>query len=242
MSRLRYTVPNGFTALSLMLGVASIVTTQLGELELAAWLIVWCGLLDVMDGLSARLLKATSDFGAEFDSMADLVSFGVAPAVLVLNAGLQIGGIELDSGQFWVLLVAIGVFALTGAMRLARFNLTSDQPTTGWFAGVPITAAGGGMVPAVVLVLIHHPDIVSLLPLHLYLPVLMFVLALLMISRLRFPKAVRRNNLAMNIFQGSVILVVYYCGITRSWPEVLLLIGIVTLISGIIVGRITRES
>ena len=242
MSRLRYTVPNGFTALSLMLGVASIVTTQLGELELAAWLIVWCGLLDVMDGLSARLLKATSDFGAEFDSMADLVSFGVAPAVLVLNAGLQIGGIELDSGQFWVLLVAIGVFALTGAMRLARFNLTSDQPTTGWFAGVPITAAGGGMVPAVVLVLIHHPDIASLLPLHLYLPVLMFVLALLMISRLRFPKAVRRNNLAMNIFQGSVILVVYYCGITRSWPEVLLLIGTVTLISGIIVGRITRES
>lgn len=225
-----------------MLGVASIVTTQLGELELAAWLIVWCGLLDVMDGLSARLLKATSDFGAEFDSMADLVSFGVAPAVLVLNAGLQIGGIELESGQFWVLLVAIGVFALTGAMRLARFNVTSDQPTTGWFAGVPITAAGGGMVPAIVLVLIHHPDIASLLPLHLYLPVLMFVLALLMISRLRFPKAVRRNNLAMNIFQGSVILVVYYCGITRSWPEVLLIIGTVTLISGIIVGRITRES
>ena len=242
MSRLRYTVPNSFTALSLMLGVASIVTTQLGELELAAWFIVWCGLLDVMDGLSARLLKATSDFGAEFDSMADLVSFGVAPAVLVLNAGLQIGGIELDSGQFWVLLVAIGVFALTGAMRLARFNLTSDQPTTGWFAGVPITAAGGGMVPAVVLVLIHHPDIASLLPLHLYLPVLMFVLALLMISRLRFPKAVRRNNLAMNIFQGSVIVVVYYCGITRSWPEVLLLIGTVTLITGIIVGRVTRES
>ena len=242
MSRLRYTVPNSFTALSLMLGVASIVTTQLGELELAAWFIVWCGLLDVMDGLSARLLKATSDFGAEFDSMADLVSFGVAPAVLVLNAGLQIGGIELDSGQFWVLLVAIGVFALTGAMRLARFNLTSDQPTTGWFAGVPITAAGGGMVPAVVLVLIHHPDIASLLPLHLYLPVLMFVLALLMISRLRFPKAVRRNNLALNIFQGSVIVVVYYCGITRSWPEVLLLIGTVTLITGIIVGRVTRES
>ncbi len=242
MSRLRYTVPNGFTALSLMLGVASIVTSQLGELELAAWLIVWCGLLDVMDGLSARLLKATSDFGAEFDSMADLVSFGVAPAVLVLNAGMQIGGIELDSDQFWVLLVAIGVFALTGAMRLARFNLTSEQPTAGWFAGVPITAAGGGMVPAVVLVLIHHPDIASLLPLHLYLPVLMFVLALLMISRLRFPKAVRRDNLAMNIFQGSVILVVYYCGITRSWPEVLLIIGTVTLISGIIVGRITRES
>ena len=106
MSILRYTVPNSFTALSLLLGVASIVTTQLGDLELAAWIIVWCGLLDVLDGVSARLLKATSNFGAEFDSMADLVSFGVAPAVLILNAGLQIGGVEYDSGQFWLLLVA----------------------------------------------------------------------------------------------------------------------------------------
>ena len=56
LSRLRYTVPNSFTALSLLLGVSSIVTTQLGELELAGWLIVWCGLLDVMDGLSATKL------------------------------------------------------------------------------------------------------------------------------------------------------------------------------------------
>ena len=55
-------------------------------------MIVWCGLLDVMDGLSARLLKATSDFGAEFDSMADLVAFGVAPGMLMLNIGIEYGG------------------------------------------------------------------------------------------------------------------------------------------------------
>jgi len=241
-SRLRYTIPNSFTALSLLLGVTSIVTTQLGELELAAWIIVWCGLLDVMDGVSARILKATSDFGAEFDSMADLVAFGVAPAVLVLNAGLEIGGIEYESPQFWILLVAIAVFALAGAMRLARFNLTSEQPTRGWFAGVPITAAGGGLVPPVVLVLIHHPELAESLPLHLYFPVLMFVLAMLMISRLRFPKAVVRDSLVMNIFQASLIACVYYCGITRSWPEFLLGTGILVLISGIIAGRITRHS
>lgn len=241
-SRLRYTIPNGFTALSLLLGIASIVTTQLGELELAAWLIVWCALLDVMDGVSARLLKATSDFGAEFDSMADLVSFGVAPAVLVLNAGMEIGGIEYESGQFWVLMLAIAVFALTGAMRLARFNLTSDQPSTGWFAGVPITAAGGGLVPAVILVLIHHPDVASLLPLHLYLPIMMFVLALLMISRIRFPKAMKRDSFFINAFQAIVIAGVYYCGITRSFPEYLLGMGLFVLIAGIIAGRITRQS
>lgn len=241
MIRIRYTIPNSFTALSLLLGIASIVTTQLGELELAAWIIVWCGLLDVMDGLSARLLKATSDFGAEFDSMADLVSFGVAPAVLMLNAGMQLGGIEYESGQFWVLLVAIAVFALCGAMRLTRFNLVSDRPSTGWFTGVPITAAGGGMVSSVVLVLIHHPDIAASLPLHLYLPVLMFVLAVLMVSRLRFPKAVKRDSLAINIFQGLVMAGVYYCGITRSYPEYLLGIGTFLLVSGIIAGRITRD-
>ena len=240
--RLRYTVPNGFTALSLLLGVSSIVTTQLGDLELAAWIIVWCGLLDVLDGVSARLLKATSDFGAEFDSMADLVSFGVAPAVLMLNAGMQVGGIEYDSGEFWVLLVAVGVFALAGAMRLARFNLVSEQPSTGWFTGIPITAAGGGMISSVVLVLIYHPDIALSLPLHLYMPILMFVLALLMISRVRFPKAVMRDNLGMNIFQGVVIIGVYYCGITRSYPEYLLGAGTVILISGIIAGRITRQT
>ena len=242
MIRLRYTIPNSFTALSLLLGVSSIVTTQLGELELAAWIIVWCGLLDVLDGLSARILKATSDFGAEFDSMADLVSFGVAPAVLVLNAGLQLGGVEFDSPQFWVLLVAVAVFVLAGAMRLARFNLGTGKPPSGWFTGVPITAAGGGMVSSTVLVLIHHTDVAESLPLHLYLPVFMFVLALLMISRLRFPKARVRDNHFLNAFQGILMAGVYYCGITRSFPEYLFGIGIFVMVSGIIAGRMTRDA
>ena len=189
MSILKYTIPNSFTALSLLLGVSSIVTTQLGDLELAAWIIVWCGLLDVLDGVSARLLKATSNFGAEFDSMADLVSFGVAPAVLVLNEGLQIAHIEQDSNQYWLLLVAISVFVLAGAMRLARFNLTSEETPSGWFSGVPITAAGGGLLSSFVLVLIYHEDIAASLPLHLYFPVLMFVLAILMIFQDSFSQS-----------------------------------------------------
>jgi len=241
LSILRYSVPNSFTAMSLLLGVASIVTTQLGDLKLAAWIIVWCGLLDVMDGVSARLLKATSSFGAEFDSMADLVSFGVAPAILILNAGLQIGRVEVDSGQFWVLLAAVAVFVLAGAMRLARFNLMSEESSDGWFAGVPITAAGGGLTSSIVLVLLYHPDIAGVLPLQLYFPVLMFVLALLMISRIRFPKAKRRDSNFINAFQAVAILGIYYCGITRSYPEYLLGMGFFLMIAGIIAGRITRD-
>lgn len=242
MGVLRYTIPNSLTALSLLLGLASIVTTQVGDLEFAGWLIVWCGLLDTLDGLAARLLKATSTFGAEFDSMADLVSFGVAPAMLVFNAGLQIAGVDIDSGQFWVLLGACGAFVLAGAMRLARFNITSAKPSGGWFAGIPITAAGGGLVSSMIIVLIRYEDISAALPLHLYLPVLLFVLAILMVSRIRFPKAVLRKNTFINAFQIINIALIFYCGIFRVYPEYLFGIGVFLLIAGVIAGRITRDS
>ena len=106
--------------MSLLLGIGSIVTGQLGDLELAGWMIIWCGLLDVLDGVAARLLKATSDFGAEFDSMADLVAFGVAPGMLVLQTGIEYAGFELFSGAFWVLLVSVGVFVLRFFLEILR--------------------------------------------------------------------------------------------------------------------------
>ncbi len=240
--KIRYTIPNGFTALSLLLGLASIVTTQTGDLEFAAWLIVWCGLLDVMDGLSARLLKATSEFGAEFDSMADLVSFGVAPAILVLNIGREVAGIERGSNDYWLLIVAISVFALAGAMRLARFNLTSETPVRGWFTGIPITAAGGGMTASMSLVLLKYPELAHSLPLRLYLPVVMFGLAIAMISRLRFPKMTIWPNNVINAFQFINIAIVYYCGITRSFPEYLFGMGLFLLVAGVIAGRISQKA
>ncbi|RJP24314.1 MAG: CDP-diacylglycerol--serine O-phosphatidyltransferase, partial [Deltaproteobacteria bacterium] len=98
MERLKYVIPNLFTALSLMLGFSSIVITIEGFMHggaaisflgrsgphviLASWIIVWCVLLDKLDGFAAKALNATSAFGAQFDSMADLVSFGVAPGIL----------------------------------------------------------------------------------------------------------------------------------------------------------------
>ena len=195
-----------------------------------------------MHRVSDRILKATSSFGAEFDSMADLVAFGVAPAILVLNAGMQVAGVEPGSDQFLLLAVAARVFALAGAMRLARFNLPTSKPERGWFAGVPITAAGGGLCSSLVLVLLHHEQIAQTMPLKLYLPVLLFVLALLMISRIRFPKAVLRENKFINTFQIVNIALIFYCGITRTWPEYLFGIGIFLLVAGIIAGRISKPA
>jgi len=240
MGKLRYTIPNSFTAMSLLLGVGSIVTGQLGNLELAGWMIVWCGLLDVLDGVAARLLNATSDFGAEFDSMADLVAFGVAPGMLIMQAGIEYSGFELFSGAFWVLLVSVGVFVLCGAMRLARFNLMSDEPRTGWFSGIPITAAGGALLSTTVILLVKYPDVADSMPLHAYLPVMMFVLALGMISTLRFPKATKRDGIFVNAFTVLSIVTSYYCGITRSYPEVLFFMALFILVAGIIAGRVSR--
>ena len=96
-------------------------------------------------------------------------------------------------------------------------------------------------VSSMVLVLTHHEDIANLLPLHRYLPIVMFVLAILMISRLRFPKAVIRENRLLNIFQFVNVALIFYCGIFRVYPEYLLSIGTFLLVAGIIAGRITRD-
>jgi CDP-diacylglycerol--serine O-phosphatidyltransferase len=238
---LRYGIPNSFTAASLLLGLGSIVTGMLGDLELAGWMIVWCGLLDVMDGLAARLLKATSNFGAEFDSMADLVAVGVAPGMLVLQAGMQLGDVHMGSHSFAVLLLAVGIFVLAGASRLARFNLSSASPGNGWFAGIPITAAGGGLISTAIILLIRYPDVAAVMPLQLYLPILLFVLALGMVSTIRFPKFQLRDSKFINVFQGFNFFATYYCGITRNYPEFLFFMGLFLLIAGSIAGRLTRN-
>lgn len=237
--KLRYTIPNSFTALSLLLGTGAIVTGQLGNLELACWMIVWCGLLDVMDGVTARLLNATSDFGAEFDSMADLVAFGVAPGIIVMQVGLDSGRVELFTPAFWLLLSSVGVFVLCGAMRLARFNLHTDDPPTGWFSGLPITGAGGGLIATGCILLMRYPDIAESMQLYAYLPAVMFILGLGLISSIRFPKAKIRENKFINGFQAVNVVASYYCGVTRSFPEYLFFMGLFLLVAGIVAGRIS---
>jgi phosphatidylserine synthase len=127
-------------------------------------------------------------------------------------------------------------------MRLAIFNLNTSKPRTGWFAGIPITVAGGGLLSSLVLVLIHYEPIAMAMPLHLYLPVLMFVFALLMISRLRFPKMTIRKSKFINVFQFTNLALIFLCGVTRSFPEYLFGIGVFSLVAGIIAGRITRDA
>lgn len=133
----RMLVPNFFTLLGLCAGLTSIRMGIEGRYDLALAAIVFAALLDGLDGRIARLLKASSRFGAELDSLADFVNFGVAPAFLVFNWGLG----ELKSAG-WICMM---IFALTSALRLARFNAAIDDDKPRWqsnyFIGIPTPAA-----------------------------------------------------------------------------------------------------
>ncbi len=133
----RMLVPNFFTLLGLCAGLTSIRMGIEGRYDLALAAIVFAGFLDGIDGRIARLLKASSRFGAELDSLADFVNFGVAPAFLIFTWGLG----ELKSAGW----ICVMIFALASALRLARFNAAIDEDKPKWqsnfFTGVPTPAA-----------------------------------------------------------------------------------------------------
>jgi len=232
----RYSIPNIFTAASLILGFAAIITSQHGNIEQAAWMIVWCGILDVMDGLTARLLNATSPFGAEFDSMADLISFGVAPAIIMLNAVLHINGLDQYSNEFWILSLSVSAFVLAGALRLARYNITNDKPIKGWFSGLPITGAGAGLTATAVILLMRYQTELDANLINLLVPIFMVVLTVCMVSTFKFPKMMKRDGFYINTFQVINFTASCYCAVTRSYPEFLFCMGIFLLVTGTIAG------
>ena len=133
----RMLVPNFFTLLGLCAGLTSIRMSIESRYELALAAIVFAALLDGIDGRVARLLKASSRFGAELDSLADFVNFGVAPAFLIFIWGLG----DLKS-LGWI---CVMIFALASALRLARFNVSIDEDKPKWqrayFSGMPTPAA-----------------------------------------------------------------------------------------------------
>lgn len=159
-------LPNICTSFNLLLGVMAMVAIIHQQYLLGSGLIVVAALMDRLDGILARRLQVVTQFGKELDSLADLVSFGVAPALLAYAVSLHI----------WTALglACISLYVLGGAYRLARFNVAESQ---GFFLGLPITVAGA--ILAVALVLTTSPVVIL---------VLCLVLAAAMVSAVRLPK------------------------------------------------------
>ena len=137
-----YLIPSLFTAGNLICGFFSLISTFNGNYLHATYFIIMANIFDGLDGYVARLTRSTSQFGVEFDSLADVVSFGVAPAVLV---------------YFWALVpwgtwgwLAACTFVVCGALRLSRFNVQSVGPVKGHFVGLPIPAAAE-MIAAIII-------------------------------------------------------------------------------------------
>src|SRR6201995_5491736 len=133
----RTLVPNVITLLALCAGLTAIRVAFEGRMELALAAIVFAALLDGIDGRVARMLKGTSKFGAELDSLADFVNFGVAPSLILYFWSLH----ELKSAGW----IAAMVFAICAALRLARFNVMVDDPNRpawagNFFVGMPAPA------------------------------------------------------------------------------------------------------
>lgn len=135
-----YILPSLFTVGNILCGYYSILSSMNQNYDRAAWAIGIAILLDFLDGWIARMTKATSGFGLQLDSLADVISFGIAPSILALVWGLS----NLNYRFAWM---AAFTFAICGAMRLARFNAQAGHFKH--FVGLPIPA-GGGTIAAIV--------------------------------------------------------------------------------------------
>ena len=128
-------IPNILTTGNLFSGLAAVVFVFHGKFETAAIAILIAMIFDVLDGTSARLTDSTSEFGVEYDSLSDLISFGVAPGFLIYAWALESPGMLGAAVMF--------AYVACGALRLARFNTMESSGDNGFFTGLPIPAAAG---------------------------------------------------------------------------------------------------
>ena len=170
-----YILPNLFTTGNLFCGFWAIVSVFQEKFEYAAYAILLASVFDILDGKVARLSGAMSKFGVQYDSLADLISFGVAPALLAFSWALR------PYGKFgWL---AAFLFVVCGALRLARFNVQSSSGEMKYFKGLPIPAAATMIALTILLYLrLIEADLVK----DIVILVMIYILAFLMVSNVRY--------------------------------------------------------
>ncbi len=230
-----YLLPTLFTLGNLALGLFSLICTLDYRFSVASWVVLGAVVLDALDGQVARLTKSASRFGVEFDSFADLVSFGIAPAVLMYQLVLH------NYGRLGFIITLF--FVVAGILRLSRFNLKSlSGEEINYFTGLPIPAAAGILVSLVILYEMLEQEItVKTIPLIMnnvpfifrIIPLIMFILALLMISGLRYTKFKKVKLLRPKSYR-SLPLVIVVLMLIYAYPENMIFISFLGyLLSGL---------
>lgn len=233
LKRGAYLLPSMFTVANMFCGWACIVYSMRGEFATAAPFIGFAMVLDLLDGRIARATGSTSDFGVEFDSLADIVSFGIAPATLVFSWGLQpLGRLGWAIGFLWL---------TAAAVRLARFNVQRNEGAHRYFIGMPSPSAAA--VPAATVFAI--PELTTEIGVTLGAVLVVLVPAVLMVSRVRFRSfnaliPGRSRSYSTPLFIAVVIAAI------AAQPEIVLVVMAYSyLMSGLIgwvLGRSKQES
>jgi CDP-diacylglycerol--serine O-phosphatidyltransferase len=238
----RTLVPNVITLLALCAGLTAIRLAVEGRLEFALAAIVFAAVLDGVDGRIARMLKGTSRFGAELDSLADFVNFGVAPGLILYFWDLQ----ELGNAGW----IAAMVFAICAGLRLARFNVALDDPNrpawaSNFFVGMPAPA---GAITVLLPIYVHFlgvPKLAFVAPVTL---VYTLAIAMLMVSRLPvFSGKKIGTRVPREMVLPVFVVVVLLVALLISYPWPMLTIGTLLYLGALPFGwasyrRLEREA
>src|SRR5450432_2898897 len=207
----RMLVPNVITLLAICAGLTAIRLSTEGRMELAVTAIVFAAVLDGLDGRVARMIKGQSKFGAELDSLADFVNFGVAPGLILYFWQLH----DLNNGGW----IAAMVFAISGGLRLARFNATMDDPNkpafaANYFTGVPAPAGAITVLLPIYLAFLGLPKPPAILTAFYTL-----LIGFLMVSRLPvFSGKTVRLRVPPEMVLPVFVSVIFFIALLVSYP------------------------
>ncbi len=231
-----YILPNLFTTASLFTGFLSMLLAVQGSIESAAVAILFSAFMDGLDGKVARLTNSASDFGIQYDSLADLVAFGVAPAFLAWIWNLNHYG-RLGTGVAFLLVAC-------AALRLARFNVSTAAVGKRFFVGLPSPTAGC----SVALFILFSPYLPGWLEgqIPLLMLCLTFVVALLMVSRVRYFSFKEYGFLKTHAFSSMVTALLVFVLVLSEPRLICFLLCVAYLVSGpvytfIILPRRSRQ-
>ncbi len=223
-----YILPNLITSGSLFAGFYSIAATYTGQFERAAMAIIVGVILDGLDGRVARMTKTTTQFGVEYDSLADLVSFGVAPAFLVYGWALSPFG-------RWGWLAAF-LYLICGALRLARFNVQVNTVEKGKFNGLPIPAAAT-FVSSIILLFYYFGGSGGFK--HIAVLLAIYVLAFLMISTVRYDNFKDLEPFRRRPF-NTLVVCIFLALLLAAEPQVMIFLCVTGYILSGPAGELAR--
>jgi CDP-diacylglycerol--serine O-phosphatidyltransferase len=207
----RMLVPNFITLLAICAGLTAIRLSTEGRMELAVAAIVFAAVLDGLDGRVARMIKGQSKFGAELDSLADFVNFGVAPGLILYFWQLH----ELGNGGW----IACMVFAISGGLRLARFNASIDDPNKPAFAANYFTGVPAPLGALTVLLPIYLAFLGVPMPPAWLTAAYTLVIGFLMVSRLPvFSGKTVRMRVPPEMVLPVFVSVVFFIALLISYP------------------------